>query len=171
MKLGTQLRLKENVNISRKIIWSQLAKVGKVPAMRLTVLIPFIGVFLLFNEQTEKLFQFPDFFMEDIGATEGSKLPASNQYFTYFGLCFLGIASAVFAILCPREISNQPSQQAFVLEATSLETPVLAKDVFERFLINTSKMYQMNTIMKTQNILTISRGIFMRSWRICTHNT
>ncbi len=102
--------------------------------MRLTVLVPLIGVFLLFNEQTEKLFQYPKFFKEDIGALGDQEFPASNLYFTYFGLCFLGIASILFGALCPREISEQPSQQKYVTQATSLETPVIAKANFRKVL-------------------------------------
>ena len=112
---------------SKKITWAQLSKVGKAPAMRLTVLVPLIGVFLLFNEQTERLFQYPQFFKADLGIKGETSLPASNLYFTYFGLCVLGAASALFAAFCPREISDQPNQQQFVMNATSLETPVLAK--------------------------------------------
>jgi len=102
--------------------------------MKLTVLVPLIGLFLLFNEQTEKLFHYPQFFKDDLGIEGETSLPASNLYFTYFGLCLLGAASALFAAFCPKEISDQPSQQQFVMNATSLETPVLAKASFRDVL-------------------------------------
>lgn len=122
------------VKISRNVTWSQLAKLGTSPVMRLTALVPLIGIFLLFNEQTELVFQFPQFFKADIGETAGSDISASNLYFTYFGLCSLGIASLLFTVLCPKEIQDQPNQQLFVSQATSLETPVLAKANFQEVL-------------------------------------
>jgi len=125
---------KFHVGLSGKITWSQLAKIGTAPPLRLTILIPFIGLFLIFNEQTEKLFQFPQFFIDDIGVSESTHLSATNLYFTYFGLCFLGIASVLFSFFCPRDISEQPSQNYFVIEATSEETPVLAKSRFRTIL-------------------------------------
>ncbi len=129
-----RINIPSKIAISKKITWAQLSKVGKAPAMRLTVLVPLIGVFLLFNEQTERLFQYPQFFKDDLGIEGETSLPASNLYFTYFGLCFLGAASALFAAFCPREIGDQPNQQRYVANATSLETPVLAKASFRDVL-------------------------------------
>jgi hypothetical protein len=102
--------------------------------MRLTTLVPLIGIFLLFNEQTELVFQFPQFLKADIGETANNEISASNLYFTYFGLCSLGVASLLFSALCPKEIQDQPNQQFFVSQATSLETPVLAKANFREVL-------------------------------------
>jgi hypothetical protein len=132
--LSTKVRGPWHVKLSRIVTWSSLSKVGKAPAMRLTVLVPLIGVFLLFNQQTEQLFQFPAFFVEDIGVADGSATVASNLYFTYFGLCFLGFASFLFSMFCPQEISDQPVHREFVSQATSTETPVLSKASFRQVL-------------------------------------
>lgn len=123
-----------HVKLSRRITWSQLAKLGTTPVMRLTTLVPLIGIFLLFNEQTELVFQFPQFLKTDIGETADNEISASNLYFTYFGLCSLGIASLLFTALCPKEIQDQPNQQLFVSQVTSIETPVLAKANFREVL-------------------------------------
>jgi hypothetical protein len=123
-----------HVKTSSRILWSNLSKVGGTPALRLTVLVPLIGIFLIFNEQTEKLFIYPDFFREDLGLSIENKFSTTNLYFTYFGLCFLGIASAMFALLCPKEIANQPNQQDYLLNSTSIETPVIAKGSFRELL-------------------------------------
>lgn len=128
-ELGTR-----HVKLSRIVTWSQLAKLGTTPTVRLTTLVPLIGIFLLFNEQTELVFQFPQFLKSDIGETAENELSASNLYFTYFGLCSLGIASLLFTAFCPKEIQDQPNQQLFVSQATSTETPVLAKANFREVL-------------------------------------
>lgn len=132
-----------NVRISRKITWSRLAKLGTTSVMRLTTLVPLIGLFLLFNEQTELFFKFPEFFKNDIGVASGSDISRSNLYFLYFGLCALGVASILFSLLCPREIQDQPNQKIFVAQTTSAETPVLAKANF-REVLNLHHAYERN---------------------------
>ncbi|WP_416882183.1 hypothetical protein [Marivita sp.] len=122
------------VKLSRKVTWSKLAKLGTLPVVRLTALVPMLGLFLLFNQQTEVLFQFPEFLNEDIGRDDSSELSVSNLYFTYFGLCALGVASLLFSALCPQEIQDQPNKELFVAQASSTETPVLSKSNFRHLL-------------------------------------
>jgi hypothetical protein len=125
---------RKHAALSELILWSNLAKIGNATAMKLTVLVPFIGVFLLFNQQTEQLFKLPEFFKSDLGISSGHSFSVTNLYFTYFGLCFLGASSFVFAIFCPTEIALEPNSETFALNSTSSETPVLAKASSRRVL-------------------------------------
>ncbi len=102
--------------------------------MRLTVLIPLIGLFLLFNQATEAFLTWPSFFREDLRITVTSTLPTQNLYFTYFGLCLLGVGSILFAAFCPADIRDQPNISRYVIDAPSATSPVIAKDDFRTVL-------------------------------------
>ncbi|MCB5203173.1 hypothetical protein LH464_11900 [Neorhizobium sp. T786] len=102
--------------------------------MKLTVLIPLVGFFLLFNQYTESLLTLPNFLREDLGLQSGPSLSPRNLYYTYFGLCFLGVGSFLFAIFCPREIGSEPNIDRYVINAPSINAPVIAKDDFRTLL-------------------------------------
>ena len=102
--------------------------------MRLTLLVPLIGVFLVFNETLEAVLTWPTFFREDLRLSASSTLPTDNLYYVYFGLCLLGFGSALFSAFCPREISDQPNIGRYVIDAPSANSPVIAKDDFRRVL-------------------------------------
>jgi hypothetical protein len=55
-------------------------------------------------------------------------LSPGNLYYTYFGLCLLGIGSFLFAIYCPREIAEEPNIDRYVTHTPSINAPVMAKD-------------------------------------------
>lgn len=120
--------------LSKRLRWSVLAMIGRAPVMRLTVLVPLIGVMLIFNRETTQFLTLSPQFISDLGLPPDSAISFSNLYFTYFGLCFLGVGSAIFALYCPEEISRQPKQLEYLLNITSGETPVLAKANFQAVL-------------------------------------
>ncbi len=102
--------------------------------MRLTILVPFIGTFLLFNQATEAALAWPDFLKNDLGSNELERLPAQNLYFTYFGLCLLGVGSILFALVCPSDINDQPDINSYVVNTPAASSAVIAKDNFGKVL-------------------------------------
>ncbi|ESY35309.1 hypothetical protein X747_28850 [Mesorhizobium sp. LNJC384A00] len=102
--------------------------------MRLTALIPLIGIFLIFNQVTEKALAWPTFLINDLGGHFSARLATHNLYFTYFGLCLLGFGSMLFSIFCPREIRDEPNIGKYVTESPSANSTVIAKDDFRTVL-------------------------------------
>lgn len=122
------------VALSNLTRWSTLAKVGSTPAMKLTVFVPLIGLFLLFNQAVESALLWPTFFLKDLRLPSDTALPGQNLYFTYFGLCLLGLGSVLYAAFCPREISDQPNIGRYVVDTPSAGSSVIAKDDFRTVL-------------------------------------
>ncbi|WP_425051164.1 hypothetical protein [Psychromarinibacter sp. S121] len=131
------------IAISKKASWSSIAKLAQLPAMRLTVFIPFIGIYLLFSQQTEPIFSFSHYFIDQIKISPEENFSNWSLYFTYFGLCLLGLASLGFALLCPSEIAANPDRNAFSFVENSSNGPVNSKTNF-RFILNS---YTRNTYL------------------------
>ena len=94
----------------------------------MTIIIPFLGIMLLFNIESTNLFTLSPIFLDDIGVTNGKSFSLTNLYFTYFGLCFLGLASLLFTALCPTTIRSEPSHTQFVSQTPEGQTPVQSKE-------------------------------------------
>jgi hypothetical protein len=123
--------------ISQKIVWSSLAKIGQSWPAKLTILVPFLGYLLLFNENTEMIFRFSDFFLKDIGVdsvTEPSKFATKNLYLTYFGACAFGVGSILFSMFCPYEVKRYDGIMDYVDNVQLDNTPVLAKSNLQTVL-------------------------------------
>ncbi|MER8930537.1 hypothetical protein [Mesorhizobium sp. M0859] len=120
------------------IKWSKLAAIGNSNLVRLTILVPFFGSVILFNEQISSLFRYSDDFLVDIGVSPDSlskdKFAISRLYFFYFGLSFLGLGAFLYSLRCPEEIREIPSVKDFVFAQESLHSPVITKSNFRYIL-------------------------------------
>lgn len=103
--------------------------------MRLTAIVPLLGVLLIFNETTASIFVLAPTFINDIGPSAGNEFSFSTLYFTYFGLCALGFGSIIFSLTCPRDIQIQPSQLDFVASTPIGDSKNLAKS-YLRYIVN-----------------------------------
>jgi hypothetical protein len=136
--------------------------------MRLTILMPFIGAFLLFNATTAKWLALPEQIARDFG------MPLENDwsynlnslYYTYFGLVLLGIGSIIFAIFCPREIQTEPDITRFVANRIDIQTPSLTKrrlrELRTEFIENTTDgdKFRENSITVTANVAGAVHDLF-----------
>ncbi|SOE16278.1 hypothetical protein SAMN05877838_1139 [Hoeflea halophila] len=95
--------------------------------MRLTAIIPLLGVVLIFNDNTSKIFSLAPYFLEDIGQLNGNQFSLNTLYFTYFGLCSLGFGSIIFSLACPSDIQTQPNQLEYVSSTPIGDSKNLAK--------------------------------------------
>jgi hypothetical protein len=92
--------------------------------------VPFLGTLLVFNKYVVGVLTLsPELVMRlfphatlDIN-TAAQYLTLSRLYYLYFGLSFLGVASALFALLCPLDIKLHSSVRPY-LEA---ESPLVTK--------------------------------------------
>ena len=74
--------------------WSSLNRLGRSKLVSLTVLVPFLGSLILFNQQ---LVDWVSLVPELAGSPGASRaVTLSRLAYAYFGLSFLGIASFLF---------------------------------------------------------------------------
>ncbi|HWK38908.1 MAG TPA: hypothetical protein VNR88_08335 [Hyphomicrobium sp.] len=122
-------RLSQVSPISR-ISWSAIRRVGQSRLLALTIIVPFLGSFLIFNqhvisalaispELVKRWLNLPKETTADVAET----IAFARLYFLYFGLSFLGIGSALFAAFCPITIKNNASNADYL----KLEGPMITK--------------------------------------------
>ncbi len=136
-------RGQQTERLSQIIVWSNLAKVGRSRIMRGTILVPLIGVFIIFNEGLLNIFRLDSFFIEHIGEVRSDSIDRftiSNLYFMYFGLSFLGVGSFLFSLFCPEEISIENNIMSYVYSTDLERNQVVAKshlqDVLNAYFSN-----------------------------------
>lgn len=99
-----------------KFPWSTIRRIGQSRLLALTIVVPFLGSLLLFNQSVVDILTLsPDVVRRwlhlpaDDLKTAAHALTLSRLYFVYFGLTFLGIGSALFVLACPVDIKNYAS--------------------------------------------------------------
>jgi hypothetical protein len=98
--------------------------------MALTIIVPFLGSLILFNQYVIDLLTLsPDLIRrwvsvpgETAEATARS-ITLNRLYFVYFGLCALGMGSALFAVLCPLVVKEHISSRDYVTSEAQFVTP------------------------------------------------
>lgn len=127
--------------------WSSLRTLGQSRILGLTMLIPFLGTLIMFNQYVIDLLALsPDVLSRWLGPGVEHELSASRVItvnrlvVTYFGLVLVGGASFVFTLLCPREVKIYGSAQAYIeterLLITPARTALLVTVVAEDYLVN-----------------------------------
>lgn len=130
------------------IKWSRLRGVGNSNAVKLTILIPVLGYFILFNEN---IVGYLDLSKEIFGLrgrapgiTSTSPVP-TRLLLLYFGLCFVAVGSMSYELFCPLEIKKYRSPAEYigdssdsisVLEITQIERRI--KNSIERSIKNSN---------------------------------
>lgn len=125
--------------LERVPAWSGLRTLGQSPAMKLTILVPFIGALILFNSQLVELLKMTpmSFFGEPGGE---AAIPVWRLAATYFGLVALGCASFLFTLRCPSDLKGAVDLTDFAAREAQLTTAArssyLAMAVLENFRKN-----------------------------------
>lgn len=106
-----------------KVPWSAVRRIGQSRLLALTVIVPFLGSMILFNQTVvEALSLSPELVRHwlHLGRDEGEQvrdtahaLTLSRLYYVYFGLSFLGFGSAVFGLFCPTTVKDHSSVTAY----------------------------------------------------------
>lgn len=118
------------------IPWKSIRRVGQSRLLGLTVIVPFLGSIILFNQNVlealalspqivQRWFHLPSNEQDQLNSAVHS-LTLSRLYYVYFGLSFLGAASAFFALFCPIVIKDHSSITAY----QSDEAPYASKPKF-----------------------------------------
>jgi hypothetical protein len=119
--------------------WSGLRTLGQSPAMKLTILMPFIGALILFNAQLVDFLKMTPMalFPKSGGDAE---IPVWRLAVTYFGLLGLGCASFIFTLRCPADIKCVTELREFAAKEAQLTTVArssyLAMEVLANFRAN-----------------------------------
>ncbi len=102
--------------------WSALKVIGSSYPARASVLMPFLGYLIIFQEDFVRLVSswspFRDPFTEQSATTH----MGLNFYFLYFGLFIFGIGSFIFSIFCDSVIKRHADSDAFCVYAASTST-------------------------------------------------
>ncbi|WFU54766.1 hypothetical protein QA639_35145 [Bradyrhizobium pachyrhizi] len=136
MKLTVRQRFREwwfDLRHSRaisRIPWSAIRRIGQSRLLALTIVVPFLGSLLLFNQSVVDILTLsPEvvrrwFHLTAADPTDvAHKLTVMRLYYLYFGLTFLGVGSALFVLFCPLDIKNYSS----AIEYQTVEGPLVSK--------------------------------------------
>ena len=137
-------------NIARKVektpSWSSLKSIGQSRVVALTILVPFIGHLIIFNdhlngvllissEAARRWFNMAEGEHADQAARA---LTFVRIQITYFGLALLGLGTFLFTTLCPPEIKANSTVSEYIdIESpliTRARTSLLVRDVARDFL-------------------------------------
>jgi hypothetical protein len=94
----------------------------------MTIIVPFVGSLLLFNQHLVDLLTLSPavvgrWLHTNIAPEEAARqITFSRLYFVYFGLSFLGMGSAIFAMLCPIDIKSNASVREYLQNEGELVT-------------------------------------------------
>jgi hypothetical protein len=127
MKFDWQFTLFHKHPPLTSIPWSALRRIGQSRLLSLTIVVPFLGWLLLFNQHLVDLLMLsPDVVARLFHGSSGSSIELSRQvslnwlYYVYFGLSFLGVGSCLFATSCPNEITSYASAREFMQAEAAL---------------------------------------------------
>ena len=119
--------------------WSDLRSLGQSRVLRLSILVPFLGGLILFNQQLVQLVVLApqvlgiDPLQENAQAIAG-QLTLDRLYQYCFGLCALGIGSFLFALLCPAFLRSYDSLAECVETERSVTTDATSRLLFRQVI-------------------------------------
>ncbi len=91
--------------LSRITLWTNIRRAGNQPASRLVILIPLIGYWIVFNKS---LTNYVALWWDKVIPMDNAPVPW-KLLATYFGLCFVAVASLLYEIFCPAEAKQYAS--------------------------------------------------------------
>jgi hypothetical protein len=91
--------------------WSQLRAIGNSGPAKLTILIPLVGYYIIFNAQ---LARYLDLISEIAGSTTHPTSVPPRLLLIYFGLCAFAVGAVLYSLFCPVEVKQYGSSAAYV---------------------------------------------------------
>ena len=90
--------------------WTQYRDISNSAAARAVILVPLIGYWIIFNNQMIEWTKLSKF----IDGEPAAAGPPLRLFATYFGLCLVAIASAIYQWKCPDVIKLYPTASMYV---------------------------------------------------------
>jgi hypothetical protein len=107
--------------------WAKLRLLGNSSIARLTIVVPILGYFILFNSNVVEHLRFHTDFCEGRGCDVSWRL-----YFLYFGCFFVAIGASVYGLFCPTVAKIYPgASDFFEAEKTYFSAPSNLKYLFD----------------------------------------
>lgn len=107
--------------------WDRLAVIGHNPLARLVIVVPILGVFILFSDGLAE-------FLTAKKIDFGSEFPSWRVYFTYYSLFLISVGQVIYSLVCPNHIREHVTASNFINNeyvSTSTERVLLMlKDLF-----------------------------------------
>lgn len=91
--------------------WTAVRSVSNASATKLVIVIPLVGYWIIFNEHLVELAQLSTILIPD---GEAQRLVPWRLFATYFGLCFVGIASILYQLFCPSQVKLYETASQYV---------------------------------------------------------
>ena len=103
--------------------WETLRIVGKSKIVGITILVPFIGYLILFNEGLFSYFNLAkELLSHPEGQLESTQETISRLYYLYYGLTFLAVSSIAFAFICPTIVKNNKNEYEYINNEIAIKT-------------------------------------------------
>lgn len=102
--------------------WSATLALGQSPLMRLTILLPFVGSMILFNNELVRLLELAPIALSTSGSQGTQDSSISRLVLTYFGLVSLGVGSFIFSLRCPPDLKQSRTEAEYISEQEPLLT-------------------------------------------------
>lgn len=103
-------------NFHKRLRWSKVRSLGNSTPARLSLIIPFFGYLILFNEHVRGILKlsYPTAGTDTAANVGLAFTEISSFYWTYFGLLFFGIASSIYQIVCSAEVKQFTSYTVYI---------------------------------------------------------
>lgn len=99
----------------REFCWINLRSLGNSPSVKLTIFIPIVGYFIIFNNYLLPYLDLAhDVFGKPKPNNNYSTLISWRIQFLYYGLWLLAIGSTIYQVFCPREIKRFESSIDYI---------------------------------------------------------
>jgi hypothetical protein len=100
-----------NKNRYRFAYWSRLRSIGHSSLAKSTIVVPFVGYLILFNEKLQDYLRIST---ELLGYAHSETSGLPRLLFIYFGLCFIAFASALFNWFSPLQTKKYASAEEYI---------------------------------------------------------
>ena len=140
------------IALSEATDWLSLSSIGKSRVVALTIVVPFIGYLILFNNYIFEYFMFAKEVVRashpfgNFDSIQGN-ISLNNLYFLYFGLVLVGLSSSLFSIFCPNEIKQNRTVNDFIRSSEEIKAATLVIDDLNYVLakyVNANEPYESN---------------------------
>ncbi len=111
--------------MDQKLVWTTFRGLSNAQIMKSTILIPFLGYWIVFNQSLLPYFDlhgaFSDAFSNGFDTGKNIKIP-THILQAYFGLSLIALGSLLYQIRCPLEIKKYGSSTEYLLGEQDLLT-------------------------------------------------
>lgn len=118
------------------ITWSKLRSLGNSHSVRLSALFPFVGFWILFNDQAHQFLKLS--VLDGDLAAQGciAAIWRNKLFFVYFGLLLMGIGSFIYQARCPYVVRKHADWSDYVIADGDAMTKMQIVDLGKAMAIN-----------------------------------